>query len=55
MRFHRNVGIEQREYLAKELKDYEQKAKMSIEERRESHKWVSAGNSVHGNPDYLYI
>jgi hypothetical protein len=24
---------------------------MSIEERRESHKWVSAGNSVHGNPD----
>lgn len=54
MRFHRNVSMEKREYLTKELKDYEKKTEMSSEECYELHKWVSAGNSIHNNPDYIY-
>jgi len=54
MRFHKNVNKEKMEYLEKELKDYERKTTMTTEERRELHKWVATGNSVHTNPDNIY-
>jgi hypothetical protein len=54
MRFHKNVSIEKREYLEKELKNYERKTTLTTEERLELHKWVTAGNSVHSNPDNIY-
>ena len=53
MKFDKNISMEKQEYLTKELKDYEMCTQMSAEERRELHKWVAAGNSVHENPDYI--
>lgn len=54
MRFHKNVPQENRDVLSEQLKKYEKEVAMTSDERRELHKWVSAGNSPYDNGDYIY-
>ncbi|HCR41431.1 MAG TPA: hypothetical protein DIW41_11065 [Lachnospiraceae bacterium] len=39
-----------KEYLRKELREYEENEPMTLSERREVRKWVRKGNSVRENP-----
>lgn len=54
MKFEKQVPRETREFLTKQLKEYEQTTRMNKEERRLLHEWVSAGNSPYENGDCIY-
>lgn len=43
------ISKEERQFLRKELKEYEKITPMTDEERKVLHKWVADGNSVHEN------
>ena len=43
------INKEKRQYLRKELKEYEKATPMTDEERTALREWVQAGNSVHEN------
>ena len=43
------ISKEKRQYLRKELKEYEKATPMTDEERTALREWVQAGNSVHEN------
>ena len=45
-----NISKEKRQFLRKELKEYEKSTPMTEEERDALRKWVKDGNSVHDNP-----
>ena len=44
------IDKEKRDFLKKELKEYEKATPMTEEEKTALHKWVANGNSVHDNP-----
>lgn len=54
MKFEKQVPRETREFLTKQLKEYEQTTRMNKEERRLLHEWVSAGHSPYENGDCIY-
>lgn len=43
------ISKERKRFLKQELKEYEKITPMTEEERRELHKWIEAGYSVHEN------
>ena len=43
------ISKEKRQFLKKELKEYEKTTPMTENERKILHEWVAAGNSVHEN------
>jgi len=44
-----------RDILRRELKEYEQTVgELTLDERKELHEWVKAGNSVRENPALIY-
>ena len=53
MRFQKHVTREAREYLTKQLKEYEQHMTMTKEERKELYEWVVSGRIPYDNGDYL--
>lgn len=54
MKFQKNVSVENRALLKKQLKDYKKETSMTREELRELNRWVSEGNSPYDNGDYIY-
>ena len=43
------ISKEKRQFLKKELKEYEKITPMTEDERKVLHEWVADGNSVHEN------
>ena len=49
IKFDKNVSTELQELLIEELKEYEKEMKMTKEERKNLHEWVSMGHSPYEN------
>ena len=53
MKFHRNVPMEHRSLLKKDLKQYEKEVQMNKKELQELHRWVQEGHSPYDNGWYI--
>ncbi len=49
MRFHKHVTEQKKDYLKVALAKYEKEIAMTIDERKDLHKWVASGKDPYSN------